>query len=52
MTPTLMYRRFDAILQSACKSVNDTVGPDGFVPTLLVYVAIKSPGSTLSDPHI
>jgi len=29
----------DAVLQMAVKAVNDTVGPDGLVPTLLVFGA-------------
>lgn len=33
----LAQKRFDSVLQSACKAVNDAIGPDGLVPTLLVY---------------
>jgi hypothetical protein len=31
----------DMVLQMAFKAVNDTVGPDGLVPTLLVYGALS-----------
>lgn len=33
-----------AVLQAAVKAVNDTAGPNGFIPTLLVFGAI--PGIT------
>ena len=38
----------DAALQMAFKAINDTVGPDGLVPTLLVFGAF--PRMTESDP--
>lgn len=34
----------DEILQYAIKSLNDSVGPDGLVPTLLVYGALPRLG--------
>lgn len=48
---SLYYRRFDDILQMDCKAVNDTVVPDGLVPTLLVYGSLQRPGASLRDPH-
>jgi hypothetical protein len=30
----------DVVLQMAFKAINDTVGPDGIVPILLVYGAL------------
>jgi hypothetical protein len=30
----------DIALQMAFKAINDTIGPDGIVPTLLVYGAL------------
>ena len=38
----------DSILQMAVKAVNDTAGPDGLVPTLLVFGAY--PRITETDP--
>ncbi|KAF7566076.1 hypothetical protein PtrM4_143960 [Pyrenophora tritici-repentis] len=38
----------DAILQMAVKAVNDTAGPDGLVPTLLVFGAY--PRMTAESP--
>lgn len=38
----------DVVLQMAIKAVNDTAGPDGIVPTLLVFGAY--PRLTITDP--
>jgi hypothetical protein len=39
----------EAILQMAAKAVNDTVGPDGLIPTLLVFGAY--PRMTTESPQ-
>lgn len=40
----------EALLQCAVKSVNDSVGPDGLVPTLLVYGALPRLGLKTEKP--
>lgn len=40
----------DAALQCAVKSVNDSAGPDGLVPTLLVYGALPRLGLPTDKP--
>ena len=40
----------ETALMSAVKSVNDSVGPDGLIPTLLVYGAIPRLGSDCDPP--
>lgn len=40
----------EATLQTAIKSVNDSIGADGFVPTLLVYGALPRMGLTNEKP--
>lgn len=40
----------EAVLQCAVKSVNDSVGPDGLVPTLLVYGALPRLGLPTDRP--
>lgn len=49
--PVLWNRRYDTILQMECKSVNDAVGPDGLVPTILVYGDMKRNGMQTNEPH-
>ena len=40
----------DSALQAAVKAVNDTAGPDGLVPTLLVYGALPRLGLRTDPP--
>lgn len=49
--PAPFYRHFDDFFQMAWKVVNYVVGPDGFVPTLLIYCAMLRPDATLGQPH-
>lgn len=41
----------EAALQMAVKSVNECAGPDGLVPTLLVFGAMLRPGLTTDRPN-
>lgn len=43
-------RRFDRLLQIAYKSVNDTIGPDNIVTTLLVFGEMTRSAETATDP--
>ncbi len=40
----------ETLLQGAVKSINDTAGPDGIVPTLLVYGALPRLGLPIDKP--
>ena len=42
----------EEVLQYAIKSVNDSLGPDGLVPTLLVYGALPRLGFSTDKPSI
>lgn len=46
----VMYR-YDIILEMACKSVKDTIGPDGLVPTFIVYGAMHLHGFAAESPN-
>lgn len=45
----LKEQHFDQILQAACKTVNGAIGPDGLVPTVLVYCSMPRVGASLGE---
>lgn len=42
---------FDEALQAAVNSINECTGPDGLVPTLLVFGALPSLETAQDTPH-
>lgn len=52
VTKEALFMDSESTLQAAVKAVNDSVGPDGLVPILLVYGALPSLGVQTDPPAL